>query len=187
MKKVLLLVIAITFMGVGNIAHGQDAYWSSLLLGKWACSFSFTENEGTVEEIHVAIETEEDYVRNGKSNSFGTITATVFDEITLEYLVAGTATWEISDGFLIETITDIKTTNVTPEITEQFAELFDINEFTPQEIAELQKITELLDLDKLIPEGISASTKIITISEKEFVGVSESDGEKYSCSRIKKK
>ncbi len=156
MKKMMLLVATTMFTGLISVAHGSDASLSKRLLGGWECSYETSE-----EGIRMKAKSKDYYVRNGKSNSFGELTITYPAQgYSLEYFVATTGEWEISNGFLIETLTDIKTTSVDPIVD------------------------ELLNLQEMIPTGLSESSKIVTLSEKSLVVISESNGTEISCSRI---
>ena len=155
MKNALLLFAVAIFIGVGHPAYASDAILSESLLGKWSCS------AGTVSDgMEIKMEFEQDYIGNGTFDARGDLTFTALEEgVILEYIVVGAGEWEISDNFLIETITDVEITSVNP--------LFD----------------ELFDLEEMFPTGISDASKIITLSEDSLVTVAESDGTEISCSR----
>lgn len=106
------------------------------------------------------MEFDQHYIGNGTFDARGDLTFTALEEgVVLEYIVVGAGEWEISDNFLIETVTDVEITGVDP--------LFD----------------ELFDLEEMFPTGISDASEIITLSEQSLVTVAESDGTEISCSR----
>lgn len=150
------LIFAVTiFIGIGPIAHGSDASLSERLLGNWSCSAG-TTSDG----MEIKMEFDQHYIGNGTFDARGDLTFTALEEgVVLEYIVVGAGEWEISDNFLIETVTDVEITSVDP--------LFD----------------ELFDLEEMFPTGISDASEIITLSEQSLVTVAESDGTEISCSR----
>ena len=158
MKKTLLLIVALVFTISGNVVRGSDATLSASLLGRWDCSSSTFEDG-----INSTSEFAQYYIRNGRSTSVGELVITsLSDGLVLAYIFSATGDWEISDGFLLETLTDFKSTSLDPSADEIF------------------------NLQDLIPDGVSDSSKIAFLSEKEFVAVSESDGTQVFCFRHEK-
>lgn len=162
MTRIYLTAVLTAILGLSTATHANDAQFSALLLGKWDCEINIEDEWG-----EFTILSEDYYIRNGRSHGIGELSMELkipelSESITLDYIISYTGIWEISNGFLIETADDIKFTGLNLG----FDDLFDINQ--------------------VIPSGISGSTKIIKLTETKFVGVSESDGKEFSCSRDKK-
>lgn len=126
------------------------------LFGTWSCEASFKEND-----IEIKIVSDDTYVRNGSSNSFGTMTLQLSKEAPpIEYSIASTGTWEIDSKFLVTTFTDLKIVNLShPE--------FD----------------KILNLQEMFPMNMSESAEIVELSYTTLSVKSESDGQRYNCTR----
>lgn len=159
MNKIAFLPLSAFLLYSVTACASQNIEPSSLkkgLLGSWDCSFSIKENGSSM-----TIESEDTYVRNGRSNSFGILKAKFAEDLPeIEYSMAGTATWEILDGFLVSTLTDIKIVNLShPE--------FD----------------EIFNLQEMFPTDISDSSEVIELTKSKLTLKSESDASIYECGR----
>ncbi len=159
MNKIALLPLSAFLLYSVTACASQNIEPPSLkkgLLGSWDCSLSIEDND-----LKMTIESEDTYVRNGRSNSFGSLKAKFAANLPeIEYSVAGTATWEILDGFLVSTLTDIKIVNLShPE--------FD----------------EIFNLQEMFPTNVSDSSEIIELTKTKLTLKSESDGHIYMCGR----
>mgnify|MGYP000035269514 CR=1 FL=1 len=159
MNKILFLPISAFLLYSVTACANQDIETSTLktnLLGSWNCLTSYEEDD-----FSMIIETEDTYVRNGRSNSFGTLKAKFTEELPeIEYSIAATGTWEIIDGYLVDTLTDIKVVNLThPE--------FD----------------SIFNLQDLFPTNISFSSEVIELTKSKLTLKSESDDSIYECER----
>jgi hypothetical protein len=130
-----------------------------LFKGTWNCSYEIKKDG-----MELSIITEDNYVRNGRSNSFGTLMIKLAPDIPkMEYFIAGSALWEIKNKYLITTLQDISIKNLShPEFDEEF------------------------NLENMIPKNISESSEIIELSNSKLSLKSEADGVIYSCTRNNK-
>lgn len=126
------------------------------LYGTWNCKLSMEE-----EGVKVAMDYDVSYVRNGKSNGFGTIIFKAPELPEMEYSIAASSNWEYKSGYLIETTTEIKLVNIShPEFDEVF------------------------NLESMFPQNISESSEILVLNNSELKLKSESDGMVYSCDKV---
>ena len=129
---------------------------NSQILGTWDCSINMEQDQSKF-----SIESQDTYVRNGRMNSFGIMSISFSNEMpAIEYSLAGTAEWEVEDGYLITTVTDLKITNLTDPA--------------------LDKIFNLQDF---FPKNMSDSSEIIELSSNRMILRSETDNQLYECSR----
>ena len=159
MNKILFLPISAFLLYSATASANQNIEPSTLktnLLGSWSCSTSLEEDD-----FSMITETEDTYVRNGRSKSFGTLKAKFTEELPeIEYSIAATGTWEIIDGYLVDTLTDIKVVNLThPE--------FD----------------SIFNLQDLFPTNISFSSEVIELTKSKLTLKSETDDSIYECER----
>lgn len=107
------------------------------------------------------VESEETYVRNGRSNSMGSMRvkfAQEFPEVT--YSIAGSSSWEVQNGYLITTVEDVKIVNLShPELD------------------------KLINLTEMLPKNISESQEVVELSDTKLTLKSESNGALYQCQR----
>lgn len=125
------------------------------LLGTWRCDVTVEEGD-----IKINIISDDIYIRNGKSNSFGTMTFQSKDTPAITYSVVANGTWEINRNFLISTYTNLKFVNLTHP--------------------ELDKIINLQDF---FPENVSDSAEIIELSDNILSVKSESNGQRIHCTK----
>lgn len=153
------LLIALLFSWSVHAAENTKKIDESLLVtGTWICLLEIEENG-----VKISITTEDNYVRNGRSNSFGTLMVKFsLDMPEMEYFIAGSAIWKIDGKYLITELTDIKIKNLShPDFDKKF------------------------NLESMFPKNISESSEIIELSNSKLSLKSEADGTVYSC--IKKK
>ncbi|MDN3391937.1 hypothetical protein [Pseudoalteromonas sp. APC 3691] len=155
-KIILVASLAIsTSVFAGNGAP-EPSNIDEQIYGSWNCQYSHEENGSKI-----SFETEETYVRNGRSNSFGIMKAKFAPELPeIEYSLAGSATWNIDNGYLVTTLDDIKVVNLSHP--------------------ELDKIINLQDM---FPKNLSESSKILELSTSKLSLKSESDGTVYHCTK----
>jgi len=126
------------------------------LLGTWSCSIQMDFPGGSV-----SIVGDYTYVRNGRANSSSLLKLSFTDEgFEAEYWVVATSTWEMLDGYLVETLTDVRTTPLAPS---EFDDYFDIN--------------------MLFPIGLSDSSQIVNITAENMLLTSEEGDVSYECTR----
>ncbi len=126
------------------------------LYGLWHCNLSLEE-----EGIKITMDYEVSYVRNGKSNGFGTITFKAPELPEIEYSMADSSNWEYQNGYLIETSTEIKLVNLShPEFDEEF------------------------NLESMFPQNMSESSEVLVLNSSLLKLKSEIDGTVYSCDKV---
>jgi hypothetical protein len=155
--KALPLIAGIIFTAGCSTSSNVDDYSpQTQLYGLWHCSSSFEE-----EGFKVALDYEVNYVRNGKSNSFGTLIFKSPDLPEMEYSIASSANWEYQNGYLIETSTEIKLVKLShPEFDDVF------------------------NLESKFPQEISESSEVLVLNNTLLTRKSESDGTVSSCAKV---
>ncbi|PKF56408.1 hypothetical protein CW748_10675 [Alteromonadales bacterium alter-6D02] len=156
LKALPLIASIIITTGCSTSGNVDNYSPQTQLFGLWHCSLSLEE-----EGVKVAMDYEVNYVRNGKSNGFGTLIFKAPDLPEMEYSMAASTNWEYQNGYLIETSTEIKLVNLShPE--------FD----------------EVLNLESLFPQNISESSEVLVLNNTLLTLKSESDGTVYSCDKV---
>ncbi len=158
LKPVLLIVLSLSWLA--HATENIKAIDTNILFeGTWNCSYEIKEDGRKL-----SITTEDNYVRNGHANSFGTLMAKFAPDVPeMEYFIASSAKWEIKEKYLISTLIDIKIKNIShPYFDKAF------------------------NLESLFPKNISDSSEIIELSNSKLLLKSESDGTVYSCTKKKK-
>ncbi|EGQ7854926.1 TPA: hypothetical protein I7765_21045 [Vibrio vulnificus] len=135
--------------------------YSEALLGGWQCSFSATYEDGT----RMQIVSDDSFVRNGTSNSFGTLTIDINTdglEETLEYSVASTGTWHFAenDKYLVMQANDIRIVNISHP-----------------------GLDDIFDIGSMFPENISESAEVLDFTYDKITLRLESTSDTYSCAR----
>ena len=75
--------------------------------------------------------------------------------------MADSSNWEYKNGYLIQTSTEIKLVNIShPEFDDAF------------------------NLERLFPQNISESSKVLILNDSQLKVKSETDGTVYSCNKI---
>jgi hypothetical protein len=155
--KALSLITSIIITTGCSTSNNVNSYSpQTQLYGLWHCDLSIDE-----EGVKVVMDYEVNYVRNGKSNGFGTIIFKAPGLPEMEYSMAGSSNWGYQNGYLIETTTEIKLVNLShPEFDEVF------------------------NLESMFPQNISESSEILVLNNTLLTLKSESDGTVYSCDKV---
>lgn len=124
------------------------------LYGNWACSYE-ESNEGT----HFSAIFDVSYNSNGTSRSLGNLKVTVGSMVVMANQYDFQGSWEIKDGYLLETTTDVQGTNLTNNSTLGAAELAE-----------------------MFPAGDTDHSLIVELSDQKLVTQDE-DGVNFECSR----
>lgn len=156
-----LLPIASIFMITGcSISSNVDnSSPQSKLYGLWHCSSSLEEDE-----VKFIMDYEVYYVRNGKSNSYGTLILKALDFPEIEYSVMTSANWEYKNGYLIETSTEIKLVNISHP-----------------------GFDEVFNLESVLPQNINESSEVLVLNNTLLTLKSEIDGTVVSCEKVAQK
>lgn len=154
--KYLYSVVLLLLVGGCASSTPSNNYYNNRIYGMWDCEYSIVENG-----ITISAKSSETYIRNGKTNSFGTLNVQFTpDSETIEYSVSMSGSWKIRNGYLITESTESKIVNMShPELDE----IFNLNDF--------------------IPQNLSESAKILKITKNKMSLMSETDGSVYHCSR----
>lgn len=153
--KVLPFITGAFLISACSTNHTQYSLPESKLYGTWNCQLDLQE-----EDMKLSLDYDVTYVRNGKSNAFGSMKFKAADFPQMEYSIADSSTWEINNGYLIETTTEIKVVNIShPE--------FD----------------EFLNLESMFPQNLSESSEILVLNDSILKTKSESDGSIISCNK----
>lgn len=159
MDKLSLLPVVFSILFSAEVASDQGVKTQAIkkaLYGSWNCGIDVEEGA-----TRMSIASEDTFIRNGRSNSFGTMKLKISAELPeIEYSIAASSTWEIIDGFLVSTLTDVKVINIShPE--------FD----------------KVINLQDMFPKNISESAEIVELSQSKLILKSETDGSVYRCDR----
>jgi hypothetical protein len=156
LKALPLIASLIITTGCSTSGNVDNHSPETLLYGLWNCSLTLNE-----EGVEISMDYEVNYVRNGKSNSFGTLIFKAGHALEMEYSLATSTNWEYQSGYLIETSTEIKLVNLShPEFDEVF------------------------NLERLFPQNVSESSEVLVLNNNLLTLKSESDGTVYSCNKV---
>lgn len=161
MKKIKylpLIAALITSTACASSSSASNNFSRSQFFGGWNCSFSNKEDG-----VLVSIDLNVNYIRNGSSNSFGTMTFKPQEqsEMEVEYSISSSGNWEYQDGYLIETVKEMKIVNLShPELD------------------------EILNLENILPQNISESSEVLLLNGTTLKLKSESNGEIISCNKL---
>ena len=136
--------------------NAEASSQSQDLVGTWDCSLDMNQNG-----MNMTLETQETYDSSGQSKTFTTLKAQFADGLPeIELSIAGTSTWEISDGYLVRTLTDVEVVKLShPE----FGQIF--------------------NMQQMFPTNQSSSAKIIELTQSKLSLKSEGDVPIYECER----
>lgn len=158
MKYLPLIAALISTTACSASSSTSNIFSRSQFFGGWNCSFSSKEDGALV-----SIDLNVNYIRNGSSNSFGTMTLKLEEqaEIEIEYSISSSGSWEYQDGYLIETASEIKIVNLShPELDEVF------------------------NLENILPQNISESSEVLLLNGSTLRLKSESNGEIINCNKL---
>ena len=151
--KVLPLLTSAFMISACSSNHQKYPLLENKLYGTWSCQMDIEE-----EDFKLALDYEVTYVRNGKSNGFGTLKVKSPDIPEMEYSIADSSIWELDSRYLIETTTEIKIVNIShPEFDDFF------------------------NLESMFPKNLSGSSEILILSDSLLKTKDESDGTIISC------
>lgn len=154
--RILPLLTSAFLVSACSTNHTQYSLPENQLYGTWNCQMDFQE-----EDVKLSFDYDITYVRNGKSNGFGSFKFKAPDIPEMEYSIADSSNWELNNGYLIETTTEIKLVNIShPE--------FD----------------DLLNLESMFPQNLSESSEILVLNDSLLKTKSESDGTIISCNKV---
>ncbi len=141
-----------------NATENTDSDSKSNLFGTWICEYKFGDSGSQLK-----FASEDTYVRNGTTYSIGSFGLKITEDVPeITYSLSASGTWEIVDGYLITTSSEIKLVNLTnPEID------------------------DILPLKEMFPQNVSESAKILEINESQMALKSETDGQIYLCTKKK--
>jgi len=139
-------------------ATEQTTYDQNLILGSWNCQHQLEE---TKTKMKVKVNYNINFFTTGKSNGAGSVFFTLANLPQLECSLKNSATWEIKQGKLILSSTEIESKNIShPELD------------------------TLINLDKFIPKSVTESSKIVTLTKSTLEVKSKSDAGVYTCSKV---
>lgn len=130
--------------------------YAEKIVGGWDCEF-YSEEDGVDLEMDFTV----DYVRDGTSAGFGTMTliADSFGEV--QYSISSSSSWKVEGEYLIERTSEIKIVNTSHP-----------------------GLDDIFNLEEMIPQNISESSKILVLTDSMLKMESEYDGGIYTCRRL---
>ena len=162
-KYINLLLISAVFISACSSNSLSYPDNKSLLYGTWNCQFNSEVNieiDGAIKKSKLFMDVDTTYIRNGSSNSFGTLKIQFPDLPEIEYSYSDSSKWEIRGKYIISKSEEIKIVNLSHP-----------------------GLDDIINLGDLLPQRISDSEEILRITKAEISLKSESDGEIYNCSR----
>lgn len=129
----------LTGLGSG-IGYSQSAEPEDRLYGSWECEVASDE-----EGVKMSMEYDITYARDGTATGSGTLWLKTGQLPEMEYAVETRSEWEISDGDLIETATDIEAVNKSHPHLDRF---FNLRSVIPEDASDTSEIL-LLDESRL--------------------------------------
>jgi len=159
MNPIKLLSIITLFFSVSVCAQTESVINTNNLYGAWNCKLTKVDGESKI-----AFDIDVNYVRNGSANSFGTLKFDLPEIAELEYSIATSSTWEIKEGYLIETSTETKVVSIShPELD------------------------SIINLESMFPQNITESSKILELTSTKLSMELEGDGTAFNCTKLKNK
>jgi len=146
MKATFLIIAAVVLVGCGKPKTG------SKLLGSWECIESMQPEEN----VTVAIEGNEEYFDNGRSQLEGTMTIDG-GAGKLVFSVVTTGTWQLKGDVLTEVIEDAKFIPQN-EPARQMAAKVNLNDLMPKGQTTQQRIVKVND-DVLVREDLDGENR----------------------------
>ncbi|MDX2424994.1 MAG: hypothetical protein QNK15_01950, partial [Cycloclasticus sp.] len=137
MKLINVLPFFTLVCSMSTFATGQKAINESDLYGNWNCKHEVVDSNT---KMKAKINYYVNFVRAGKSNGFGTLLFKLPNFPELKYSLTGNSTWNIKDGHLLLSSTEIKSVNVSHPELDQF---LNVKQFIPKRISESSKILKL--------------------------------------------
>lgn len=138
-------------------AASQTTIEQKQLYGRWQCQHSL---ENAAMKMQVNIDYDVNFARNGTSNGAGTLLFRLPSFPSLEYRVTDHSTWKLKGDQLHIASSDIQSQSVSHPEFEQF---FNLKKFIPNQVSETVKILTLtktrLDVTSVSYGGIYTCTK----------------------------
>lgn len=154
--KWMILVGSGLLVSVGSgIGYSQSAEPEARLYGSWECEVASDE-----EGVRMSMDYDMTYARDGTATGSGTLWLKTGQLPEMEYAIETRSEWEVSDGDLIETATDIEA----------------VNKSHPH-------LDRLFNLRSVIPEDASDSSEILLLDESRLRTRSGSYGTIRNCVR----
>jgi len=126
------------------------------LYGKWNCKLDLE-----VENVKISFDYDVRYIRNGKSNGFGTLKFKIPNFPEMKYSMADSSVWELKNGYLIEITEEIRMVSLSDSA-----------------------LDEVFDFESMFPQNISESSKILVLNDSLLKVKSETEGTVVSCNKI---
>ncbi len=153
-KTTVNTLLAGLLVSVCSVSAQAAAIDEAKLYGSWACSHKESD-EGT----HISAIFDVSYNANGTSRSLGNLKVTVGSTVVMANQYDFQGKWEVKDGYLLETTTDVKGTNLTNN-----------SKLGAAELAEM------------FPAGETDRSLIVELSDQKLITQDE-DGVNFECSR----
>lgn len=153
-KKTVNTLLAGLLASVCSVSVQAASVDEAKLYGNWACSHEESD-EGT----HFSAIFDVSYNSNGTSRSLGNLKVTVGSMVVLANQYDFQGNWEIQDGYLLETTTDVQGTSLTNN-----------SKLGAAELAEM------------FPTGDTDRSLIVELSDQKLITQDE-DGVNFECSR----
>lgn len=153
-KTAVHTLLAGFFASVCSVSVQATTTDETKLYGNWACSHEESD-EGT----HFSAIFDVSYNSNGTSRSLGNLKVTVGNMVVLANQYDFQGNWEIQDGYLLETTTDVQGTSLTNN-----------SKLGAAELAEM------------FPTGDTDRSLIVELSDQKLITQDE-DGVNFECSR----
>jgi hypothetical protein len=159
MNPIKLLSIITLFFSVPVCAQTESVINANNLYGAWNCKLTKVDRGSKI-----AFDIDVNYIQNGSANSFGTLKFDLPEIAELEYSIATSSTWEIKEGYLIETATEVKVVNIShPELD------------------------NIINLGSMFPQNTTESSKILELTSTTLSLKSENDEATFNCTKLKTK
>lgn len=155
-KIVLTSLLFTSIAGCTSVSDEKLNNLESDLLGKWNC-----ESVDSLGGLQTRLKYDVSYFRNGKANSSGQLQLRVGNNQPYDYYIASTMSWFVKDGHLVEEAEDV---------------IIKAKQDVPKD--------SILDLESLVPEGITESSKIIEVNDKFLKLLSLSTNTEMTCQKV---
>lgn len=158
MKAQLALTVVTLLSAVSACASETLANtdFNKQIIGSWNCQFVGFQNGSKI-----TIRSQDTYAQNGRSNSSGILKVRLSPEAPeMQYSLAGSANWKVSEDALVTTFTDLKIVNVSHP-----------------------GFDKIMNLQSLFPKNTSYTSRILELSASKLSLKVPAVEQSYHCTR----
>lgn len=143
---------------MSSFATNSQPIKESYLYGSWKCKGEMVHKKTN---MTFNFNYKVNFENNGQANGFGSVLLSFSEFTNLKYSLLDNSTWEIKNGRLIYSSIYIKLKNISHP-----------------------NLDSIVNLEKLMPQHIEETSKIIRLTKSELEVQPKKNGRKYVCLKI---